>query len=133
MVDGGREAQDVSPRRFTKSRRVVISCVVAAALVIGIMVGSVTHWFGLQSTDGHGESAEASCEDSIRHDLVAPATARFPRNDQRKDILTEDDHVRLGFDASRATSSRRRSPKALPRLNSPAGPPSSTMGRSGRR
>ena len=43
-------------------------------------------------------------EDAVRHELAAPATAQFLHTEVRKLMLSEDDHVGLGFDADRVAS-----------------------------
>ena len=90
--------------RFSLSHRIVAGCVLVAAVIITFMAGSLTHWFGSQKPDVRADSAAAGCEDALRHALAARATAQFQNVDAREVMLSEDDHVRLGFDADRVAS-----------------------------
>jgi hypothetical protein len=67
------------------------------------MIGSQTHWFGLRP-DTREAVAIDRCESAARQDLAAPAHARFDGVKARADIVTEDDHIRLGFDASKVVA-----------------------------
>ena len=102
MRDHRRDGDQVA--RFSLSHRIVAGCVLAAAAIITLMVGSLTHWFGSAKPDGRADAAASACEDAVRHDLAAPATAQFLHTDVRKVMLSEDDHVGLGFDAARVAS-----------------------------
>jgi hypothetical protein len=63
----------------------------------------MTHWFGLRP-DARRALAITACEDAVRHDLAAPSTARFDDTSAKADVLSEDDRVRLGFDAPRVSA-----------------------------
>ena len=80
-------------------RRWLIALTAAAALATGIaLTGPRTHWFGLQP-DPRQAVAIDHCQDAVRQELRAPKQAQFQIKSARHDIVTEDDHVRLGFDA----------------------------------
>ena len=101
-VAGGAAA--VSPNNRWKSRRWVVGALIVAAMLgVVAIVGSQTHWFGLRP-DARQAVAIDRCESAVRQDLAAPAQARFDGVKARADIVTEDDHVRLGFDASKVVA-----------------------------
>lgn len=102
MSDSPRHGDHVD--RFPISHRILAGCVLVAAVIIIFMAGSLSHWFGSRKPDGRATAAAAACEDAIRHDLAVPATAQFLHTDVRKVMLSEDDHVGLGFDAKRVAS-----------------------------
>ncbi|WP_173007932.1 hypothetical protein [Mycolicibacterium sp. P1-18] len=103
MVDERRDAHDVATPRSSPFR-LMVGCGVAVTVVVLIAAGSLTHWFGLQTAGVSAGAMAASCEDAIRRDLTAPATAQFPQIEVHEDTLSEDDHVRLGADAGRVTT-----------------------------
>lgn len=77
-----------------------VTALVLAILIIGTtLVGSRTHWFGLRPDERQAVAID-HCEAAVRRELTAPAQAQFGAVDARADIVTEDDHIRLGFDAS---------------------------------
>lgn len=85
------------PRR---ARLWAVVALVLAILTLGItLIGSHTHWFGILP-DQRQAVAIDHCEDAVRRELTVPTQAHFDAVDARADIVTEDDHVRLGFDAS---------------------------------
>jgi hypothetical protein len=86
------------------SRRVIISVVVGASLVIAVIVlaaGSMTYWFGLTRPVTNADPARAICEAAVKHDLLAPTNASFRDVYVKMDRLSEDDNVGLGTDAAR--------------------------------
>ncbi|WP_418003421.1 hypothetical protein ACNO8X_26535 [Mycobacterium sp. PDNC021] len=101
MVDdqSGADAAPVNPRASRRRLLVVLVVVVAGVAV----AGSQTRWFGLRP-DPREAVAIDRCEDAVRHDLAVPDQAHFDRVRARVDIVTEDDHVRLGFDASKVAA-----------------------------
>lgn len=86
-----------NPSRAT--RKWLLSTTVLAALAIGIaVIGPRTHWLGLQP-DPRRVAAIDRCQAAVRQELRAPTQAQFHIKSAQHDIITEDDHVRLGFDA----------------------------------
>jgi len=102
VTDHRRNSDQVA--RFSLSHRIVAGCVLVAAAIITFMAGSLTHWFGSAKPDGRADAAAFACEVAVRHDLAAPATAQFLHAEVRKVMMSEDDHVGLGFDAARVAS-----------------------------
>lgn len=101
-VAGGAAA--VSPNNRWKSRRWVVGALIMAAVLGGAaLVGSQTHWFGLRP-DPRQTIAIDRCESAVRRDLAAPSQASFDGIGARADIVTEDDHIAFGFEASKIVS-----------------------------
>lgn len=85
------------------SRRVIVAAVVglSSAAIIFVVSGSMTYWFGLTRPVTNAGPARATCEDAVKHNLLAPSNASFRDLYAKKDRLSEDDNVGLGTDATR--------------------------------
>ncbi|MGH3581366.1 MAG: hypothetical protein ACRDUB_07250 [Mycobacterium sp.] len=86
-----------------RDRAVVIGVGVAVVLGVAVLIGSLTGWFGLTGDPRH-DAATTACQDAVRGTLAAPLTAQFGTLRAREDSLSEDDHVRLGFDAGKVAA-----------------------------
>jgi len=93
------DGQGQHNRNGNGRRKRIIAAAALAALAIGVaVVGPCTHWFGLQP-DPRRAVAIDRCQAAVRQELRAPAQAQFHIKSARHDIITEDDHVRLSFEA----------------------------------
>jgi len=82
-------------------RKWIIAATALAALAISVVVvGPRTHWFGFQPDPRRAEAIDR-CQTAVRQELRAPAQAEFHIKSARHDIVTEDDHVRLSFEAKK--------------------------------
>ena len=103
MVDdqAGADEAALNPRT---SRRRLVGALIVAAVAAGVAVaGTQTRWFGL-SPDPRETVAIDRCEGAVRHDLAVPEQAHFDGVKARVDSVTEDDHIRLGFDAAKVVA-----------------------------
>ncbi len=96
MIGAGGRA----PRRV-----VVIGVGIVVLLGVTVVIGSMTRWFGLGGVPQQ-DAASTACLDAVRRDLAAPSAAHFDKIRVREDSLSEDDHVRLGFDVGKVTAVR---------------------------
>jgi len=89
-------AQPVPPGRRLLSKGRTRTALIGGGLLataIVTVVGIADDWFGLRGNDSR--LAVSKCDEAVRHDLLAPETARFSNMKARRDALTEDDRVYL--------------------------------------